>query len=317
MNLKRVALILGLVLLTFVCFLVMDNKYDPLARYQYATKENRDVILEYMDQEDIDYIIQQKIKPEQFMNFITLEGFSAKNVLYYELCSQIQPTDLQYIVDFANKYRATIAYKDLENYLLNYTYGELEEFYSGAYIYVTNATLVPDPTSKDTILDDLRVVYKYVPKGMHTIDTSIIPSASKTKTEAIQIKEEVVVPLQGLCGALQEKTQVTCGGLILTSGYINYSDQIDLYEAALVKYGFDNFSHYEDYPGQSESQLGYTLTFTISQMNEEQILASEQVKWLQENASKYGFEIRYPKDEENKTGKYYQPLTLRYVGLSK
>ena len=36
--------------------------------------------------------------------------------------------------------------------------------------------------------------------------------------------------------------------------------------------------------------------------------------WLKDNAYKYGFIIRYPKQKEEVTGKKYQPFTLRYVG---
>lgn len=73
------------VLLIVICFAVgcfclyhMDKSYDPLARYPYTTDANRDIILEYLDSNDIDYLINQHITPDKFMDFIKLDGFSLK-----------------------------------------------------------------------------------------------------------------------------------------------------------------------------------------------------------------------------------------------
>jgi D-alanyl-D-alanine carboxypeptidase len=38
-------------------------------------------------------------------------------------------------------------------------------------------------------------------------------------------------------------------------------------------------------------------------------------KWLQKNAWKYGFILRYPKDKTEITGIKYEPWHFRYVGL--
>ena len=40
----------------------------------------------------------------------------------------------------------------------------------------------------------------------------------------------------------------------------------------------------------------------------------EQAIWLKDNAYKYGFIVRYPKQADDVTKKKYQPYTLRYVG---
>ena len=43
---------------------------------------------------------------------------------------------------------------------------------------------------------------------------------------------------------------------------------------------------------------------------------SDGFKWMQENAYKYGFILRYPKDKEYITGYIYEPWHYRYVGIS-
>ncbi len=38
-------------------------------------------------------------------------------------------------------------------------------------------------------------------------------------------------------------------------------------------------------------------------------------KWIEENAWKYGFILRYPEDKTELTGIQYEPWHIRYVGL--
>ena len=99
------------VLLIVICFAVgcfclyhMDKSYDPLARYPYTTDANRDIILEYLDSSDIDYLINQHITPDKFMDFIKLDGFSLKNTLYYKEAKDTQDADNEYIVNFVNRF---------------------------------------------------------------------------------------------------------------------------------------------------------------------------------------------------------------------
>ena len=70
-------------------------------------------------------------------------------------------------------------------------------------------------------------------------------------------------------------------------------------------------------PGKSEHNAGlaadiieqgnYTLT--------EDFENTPQFKWLNENAAKYGFILRYPKGKESVTGIIYEPWHYRFVGV--
>ena len=42
---------------------------------------------------------------------------------------------------------------------------------------------------------------------------------------------------------------------------------------------------------------------------------TEEYKWLQESAYKYGFIMRYPKDKEYITGYVFESWHYRYVGI--
>ncbi len=74
---------------------------------------------------------------------------------------------------------------------------------------------------------------------------------------------------------------------------------------------------YSAYPGQSEHQTGLCVDFITSDMGEELTEAFELTaayQWLSQNAYKFGFILRYPKDKESITGYTYEPWHYRFVG---
>ena len=74
---------------------------------------------------------------------------------------------------------------------------------------------------------------------------------------------------------------------------------------------------YSALPGQSEHQTGLCVDFITSGMNGELTEAFEDTEafaWLAENAYKFGFILRYPKDKEDITGYTYEPWHYRFVG---
>ena len=64
-------------------------------------------------------------------------------------------------------------------------------------------------------------------------------------------------------------------------------------------------------PGSSEHHIGLAVDFNYTKTNFENTAA---FKWLEENAHKYGFILRYPKDKQSITKIIYEPWHFRYVG---
>lgn len=64
-------------------------------------------------------------------------------------------------------------------------------------------------------------------------------------------------------------------------------------------------------PGCSDHNLGLAVDFNDAETTFEDTKAFE---WLTQNAEKYGFILRYPKDKENITKVTYEPWHWRYVG---
>ena len=76
-------------------------------------------------------------------------------------------------------------------------------------------------------------------------------------------------------------------------------------------------SSYSARPGESEHQTGLCLDFTTSKMGgqlNESFEKTDAFKWLSQNAYKYGFILRYPKDKVALTGYDYEPWHYRFVG---
>ena len=91
---------------------------------------------------------------------------------------------------------------------------------------------------------------------------------------------------------------------MINSGYRDFEEQALLYQ--------EKGSDYALPAGYSEHNLGLSLDIGSTQM---EMSKAPEGKWLQENAWKYGFVLRYPKDKTAITGIQYEPWHFRYVGL--
>ncbi|MEG0313998.1 MAG: M15 family metallopeptidase [Erysipelotrichaceae bacterium] len=319
MKAKRIGFIIVLVLLFITCFSIMDKRYDPLARYPYATKENREDILKYITKpDDINYLIQQQLKPDDFMPYINLSNFDIHNVVYYDLAFSKQPKDKQFIIDFVNNYRSYFDYNSFNVLLNNYNYDNLKKSFDTLGSYNPKATLVINPSDMNLILKNNQSLGYYVPTNLVKV-VDIPHLNANSATNDLYVRSEVLEPLTRLCSDAKVINDQTCGNLILTSGFISYDDQMKLYESTLLKFGADKYHLYADMPGFNEGQLGLNVTFTpvVNEEDETKVKdenKQKQIVWLEENAYRYGFTIRYPKGEGQTTGKEYQPFTLRYVG---
>jgi LAS superfamily LD-carboxypeptidase LdcB len=139
-------------------------------------------------------------------------------------------------------------------------------------------------------------------------------------------------------------------GLYVTSAYRSYQYQCSLYEGYLKKemstisadaytcLGYDYIQSnylskgatklsradaervvlsYSAYPGTSEHQTGLCVDFITDSMGGELTVAFERTDafaWLSQNAYKFGFILRYPKEKEHITGYTYEPWHYRFVG---
>lgn len=100
----------------------------------------------------------------------------------------------------------------------------------------------------------------------------------------------------------------------IISAYRTYEYQENLYNNYLKKDKREIVDTYSARAGYSEHHTGLAIDIDNEKQSFEHFYLTKEFLWMQENAYKYGFILRYPKDKENITGYSYEPWHYRYVG---
>jgi D-alanyl-D-alanine carboxypeptidase len=105
--------------------------------------------------------------------------------------------------------------------------------------------------------------------------------------------------------------------VMLSSGYRSYDDQNALYTALVSQLGSSATDEVAP-PGTSEHQTG--LAADIIAWNyfcpaQACFALTHAAAWLESNAYRYGFILRYPAYKQAITGYEYEPWHYRYVGI--
>jgi len=95
------------------------------------------------------------------------------------------------------------------------------------------------------------------------------------------------------------------------SDFRSYEAQDTLYNNYVARDGKEAADTYSARPGHSEHQTGLTIDCNYAG---DAFHDTPEAKWLENNAWKYGFIIRFPKGKEDKTGYKYESWHIRYVG---
>ena len=282
MKMKRGLFIGALLALFLCCFHIMNQHYDELSRYQYANDENRKIILEYMTTEDINYLIDRQYKPEEFMEYLGMSNFNIRYVEWYNYAKNVGEMDAASILELVDVMKDQMSFSTFKVYCSNYSLAQLKSFYTEENAFVHEQTLISDPSSVTGKIEENTTLFTYTPKDL--VEVSGIPIVNQIQgEETIQLSQGAAEELVNMCNAAFEINEKTCGNMVVTTGYISFDTQEQLYEEAVLTYGIDDVFNHVAYPGQSIYQLGNVVRLVVASVettNLKEMELSPQQLWL-------------------------------------
>ena len=143
----------------------------------------------------------------------------------------------------------------------------------------------------------------YVPKNLESIPLSYARSGMKL----VNVEKDAYVEM----AKAAEKQKLK---LVVTSSYRDYEYQEDIYNRYVKSDGKEAADTYSGRPGFSEHQTGLAVDLYNGKKLYTEFENTKEFDWMQDNAYKYGFILRFPKDKDNITGYQYESWHYRYVG---
>ncbi len=104
--------------------------------------------------------------------------------------------------------------------------------------------------------------------------------------------------------------------IIAMSSYRSYKYQYNLYNKYKAQDGEEVADTYSARPGYSEHQTGLAVDVYNGKESFTNFENAKEFDWMQKNAYKYGFILRFPKNKTKETGYDYESWHYRYVGIS-
>ncbi len=174
---------------------------------------------------------------------------------------------------------------------------------------VTRTYLIKDPSNLLVFVKEgFQVSSDYVPEDL--VETEIGSSEEATNTK---LRKEASDALTEMNNDAKKKGY----SLLVNSAYRSYDDQQEVYDYYFQIYDSDTAASLVAIPGCSEHQLGLSVDLTSQSVEDGEYSTfgeTNDFEWVEKNAYKYGFIIRYPEDKTDITGTTNEPWHLRYVG---
>lgn len=214
-------------------------------------------------------------------------------------------------------------YKDISNYYVikNFNASNIDRYikyekkaldYKDIVTKVNLKLDLPVYTDTQEVKDanDLLVLvnkYNHLPKNYKPSDLAYLDGAYGNKVPMRSIIKEPFLELQA---AAKKELNIN---LMPTTAFRDESFQRTLYTNYVNKEGVAKADTYSARPSYSEHQTGLSIDLKNTALSNVR-LSDENYEWLHNNAYKYGFIIRFPKDKENITLYQFENWHIRYVG---
>ena len=149
----------------------------------------------------------------------------------------------------------------------------------------------------------------------HAVSEDYAPEVRKTDVYGMSqsMRDDAATALETMFAAAKEDGVK----LSTVSGYRSYSKQSTIYTRKVKTSGQEHADRYSALPGTSEHQLG--MAMDLAQKGSSQLNSSfgdtDAGRWVDANAYRFGFIIRYQEGTEDITGYAFEPWHVRYVGV--
>ncbi len=155
----------------------------------------------------------------------------------------------------------------------------------------------------------------YLVNRSHMVSSEYVPEVRKTDVYGMSqsMRDDAATALEEMFAAAAEDGVK----LSTVSGYRSYSKQNAIHARKVKTNGQEQADRLSAPPGASEHQLG--LAMDVAQRGSSQLSSgfagTKAGQWIDANAYRFGFIVRYQQDTEAITGYAYEPWHIRYVGL--
>lgn len=172
------------------------------------------------------------------------------------------------------------------------------------YSFYTNTEKTPI-LNKETMLVNkyLYLDSDYVPDNLESIPSEY----SRSGMKLVKVAKDKFVEMS-------KAAKKDGYSVIAMSSYRSYKYQVNLYNRYVKSDGVNGADTYSARAGFSEHQTGLCVDVYDGKIDYTNFEKSKSFNWMNDNAYKYGFILRFPKDKENITGYQYESWHYRYVG---
>ncbi len=334
-KLKKIWIIIPIVLIvllaypTYLTVRIVSNNYEFNTVFDIVTKGLTDTVINNKYSKTLEVAIKNKsFNKDNVNSYLEINYHDKKdfiNSINKLLALGYSTTDINTINDKLNDNTIESLYKhdlikDISKYM-EFDYFKSDnlyryiDYYTGDYketvVYVNIGLDKKMYEDADVItkFDEAVLANKY-----HKLDESFVPdnlvqikdSCSKNKS---YLSKTAQVAFENMCDAAKEDGK----NILSNSAYRSYKDQQDVYDTYLSLYGQTYVDNYVAVPGFSEHQTG--LALDVAAKGYSTFKTSPEYTWMLENAYKYGFILRYPKEKQEITGYKNEAWHFRYVGL--
>ena len=172
------------------------------------------------------------------------------------------------------------------------------------YDYYTHTKATKDLNTNTILVNKYNYLTEdYVPENLQTVN-------KKYSSKTLQLVDYAKEAFEELSEAASKENYT----VLAMSSYRSYQYQYNLYNRYVSTDGIEAADTYSARPGYSEHQTGLAVDVYNGKEDFTNFEKTKEYNWMQDNAYKFGFILRFPKDKVLETGYQYESWHYRYVG---